>query len=53
MSESELSKAPTPDLAEDNAFFPSAYSLSQYTSDRTDFGGVQHAARISATAGRS
>lgn len=43
MSESELSKSPTPDPAEDNAFFPSAYSLSQYTSDRTDFGGVQHA----------
>lgn len=43
MSESELSKSPTPDPAEDNAFFPSAYSLSQYTSDRTDFGGVEHA----------
>ena len=43
MSESELSKSPTPDPAEDNAFFPSAYSLSQYTSDRTDFGGVKHA----------
>jgi len=24
-------KNPTPDLAEDNAFFPSPYSLSQYT----------------------
>lgn len=38
----QLSKSPTPDPAEDNAFFPSAYSLSQYTSDRTDFGGVKH-----------
>lgn len=25
----ELSKQPTPDKAEDNAFFPSPYSLSQ------------------------
>ncbi len=33
----KLSKAPTPDQAEDNAFFPSPYSLSQYTSPKTDF----------------
>jgi molecular chaperone Hsp31 and glyoxalase 3 len=38
----ELSKAPTPDRAEDNAYFPSPYSLSQYTSPKTDFDGVQH-----------
>ncbi|MFD7462836.1 MULTISPECIES: glyoxalase III HchA [unclassified Streptomyces] len=38
----ELSKAPTPDTAEDNAYFPSPYSLSQYTSSKTDFDGVQH-----------
>lgn len=38
----ELSKDPTPDAAEDKAFFPSPYSLSQYTSAKTDFGGVQH-----------
>lgn len=37
-----LSKDPTPDAAEDNAFFPSPYSLSQYTSPQTDFAGVQH-----------
>ncbi|MGV0812129.1 glyoxalase III HchA [Mycolicibacterium boenickei] len=37
-----LSKAPTPDQAEDNAFFPSPYSLSQYTSLKTDFAGVEH-----------
>ncbi|OBA78295.1 chaperone protein HchA [Mycobacterium sp. 1164966.3] len=38
----KLSKDPTPDDAEDNAFFPSPYSLSQYTSPKTDFDGVQH-----------
>lgn len=38
----ELSKTPTPDPAEDNAYFPSPYSLSQYTSAKTDFDGVQH-----------
>ncbi|VDZ11304.1 Chaperone protein hchA [Staphylococcus aureus] len=32
----ELSKQPTPDKAEDNAFFPSPYSLSQYTAPKTD-----------------
>lgn len=30
-------KNPTPDLAEDNAFFPSPYSLSQYTAPKTDY----------------
>lgn len=38
----ELSKQPTPDKAEDNAFFPSPYSLSQYTAPKTDFDGVEH-----------
>lgn len=37
-----LSKNPTPDEAEDNAFFPSPYSLSQYTAPKTNFAGVQH-----------
>lgn len=37
-----LSKEPTPDEAEDNAFFPSPYSLSEYTQPKTDFDGVQH-----------
>lgn len=37
-----LSKDPRPDEAEDNAFFPSPYSLKEYTSPKTDFGGVQH-----------
>ncbi|RUY74418.1 protein deglycase HchA, partial [Mesorhizobium sp. M7A.F.Ca.CA.001.10.2.1] len=39
---SELSKVPTLDKAEDNAFFPSPYSLSQYTAPKTDFDGVKH-----------
>lgn len=39
---SELSKLPTPDLAEDNAFFPSPYSLSQYTSSKTDYDGTTY-----------
>ncbi|TGN73135.1 protein deglycase HchA [Streptomyces bauhiniae] len=38
----DLSKDPAPDPAEDNAFFPSPYSLSKYTSPKTDFDGVQH-----------
>lgn len=33
---------PTPDVAEDNAFFPSPYSLSQYTSAKTDFDGAAY-----------
>lgn len=37
-----LSKEPTPDLAEQNAFFPSPYSLSQYTSPKTDFDGTTY-----------
>lgn len=36
-----LSKAPVPDTAEYNAFFPSPYSLSQYTAPKTDFDGVK------------
>jgi D-lactate dehydratase / protein deglycase len=38
----DLSKDPTTDRAEDNAFFPSPYSLSQYTRPKTDFDGVEH-----------
>ncbi|WP_284084345.1 glyoxalase III HchA [Acinetobacter nosocomialis] len=37
-------KNPTPDLAEDNAFFPSTYSLSQYTSPKTDYDGTTYPA---------
>ncbi|MGW5044039.1 glyoxalase III HchA [Streptomyces griseoluteus] len=38
----DLSKDPAPDPAEDNAFFPSPYSLSKYTAPKTDFDGVRH-----------
>lgn len=38
---SELSKQPVADRAEYNAFFPSEYSLSQYTSKVTDFSGFK------------
>ncbi|WP_067975462.1 glyoxalase III HchA [Mycolicibacter icosiumassiliensis] len=41
-STDDLSRDPTPDPAEDNAFFPSPYSLSQYTAPRTDFDKVTH-----------
>lgn len=35
-----LSRQPDPDPAEDNAFFPSPYSLSQYTASKTDYDGT-------------
>lgn len=38
-SDKSQDRSPVPDQAEANAFFPSAYSLSQYTSSRTDFDG--------------
>lgn len=38
----DTSKNPTPDPAEQNAFFPSHYSLSQYTSSKTDFDGANY-----------
>ncbi|MBF0803647.1 MULTISPECIES: glyoxalase III HchA [unclassified Neisseria] len=38
---SEPSKAPTPDHAEYNAYFPSPYSLSRYTAPKTDFAGLR------------
>ncbi len=38
----ELSKSPTPDIAEENAFFPSSYSLSQYTASKTDYDGTTY-----------
>ena len=37
-------RAPTPDVAEENAFFPSPYSLSLYTSSKTDFDGTTYPA---------
>lgn len=41
------STEPTPDPAEQGAFFPSPYSLGQYVPDRSDFEGVQHQAAAS------
>ncbi|KAJ3522246.1 hypothetical protein NM208_g12939 [Fusarium decemcellulare] len=35
-------RAPVPDQAEDDAFFPSPFSLSQYTSPKTDFDGANY-----------
>ena len=37
----DVDKKPTVDPAEDNAFFPSRYSLAQYTSAKTDFDGLK------------
>lgn len=37
-------KRPTPDPAEDNAFFPSPYSLSQFTSSKSDLSGADYSA---------
>lgn len=37
----ELSKVPVRDRAEHNAYFPSEYSLSLYTSPKTDFDGFK------------
>ncbi|MCW4354533.1 protein deglycase HchA [Hoyosella sp. YIM 151337] len=36
------SKEPTPDRAEKNAYFPSAYSLGEYVPPRTDYDGAEH-----------
>lgn len=33
---------PTPDVAEENAYFPSPYSLTKYTSSKTDFDGTTY-----------
>lgn len=41
-NERDTSRTPTPDHAEHNAFFPSPYSLSQYTSAKTDFDGADY-----------
>ncbi len=35
-------KRPQPDPAEDNAFFPSPYSLSQFTSSKSDLSGADY-----------
>lgn len=35
-------KNPTPDPAEDNAFFPSPFSLGRFTSSKTDLDGADY-----------
>lgn len=35
-------RRPTPDSAEDNAFFPSPYSLNQFTSKKSDLSGADY-----------
>ncbi len=42
MTEEELSRQPAPDAAEFNAFFPSPYALSKFTSRRTDLDGTDY-----------
>ncbi len=42
-------RRPTPDRAEDNAFFPSPYSLSRYTAAKTDFDGADYPHRYAGT----
>lgn len=39
---SDLDRSPVPDQAEADAWFPSPYSLSKYTSPKTDFNGAQY-----------
>ncbi|MGE4323784.1 MAG: glyoxalase III HchA [Sphingobium sp.] len=39
MADNASSKEPTPDAAEFNAFFPSPFSLTEYTSPKTDIDG--------------
>jgi len=39
---SNTDKTPTPDRAEDNAFFPSPFALSQFTGPKTDFDGASY-----------
>lgn len=42
MTSNNDDKRPTPDPAEDNAFFPSPYSLSQFTSPKSDLSGADY-----------
>jgi len=41
-ADTKQDKRPTPDPAENNAFFPSPYSLGQYTSPRSDLSGAEY-----------
>lgn len=42
MNQHTEDRRPTPDLAEDNAFFPSPYSLRQFTSPKSDLNGADY-----------
>jgi molecular chaperone Hsp31 and glyoxalase 3 len=42
-------KRPTPDHAEDNAFFPSPYSLSQFIAPKSNLSGADYAVHASVT----
>lgn len=42
VAESTEDRRPTPDVAEHNAFFPSPYSLSQFTSPKSDLSGADY-----------
>lgn len=42
MSDAAGDRAPVPDQAEFNAWFPSKFSLTQYTSPKTDFDGANY-----------
>ncbi|WP_244987454.1 hypothetical protein [Komagataeibacter oboediens] len=53
MSDEQLSRMPVADRAEDNAFFPSEYSLTQYTSSKTDFDGTTYPEPYTGESGRS
>lgn len=46
-------KRPAPDPAEDNAFFPSPFSLSQFTSPKSNLSGADYPAPYKGGAGRS
>ncbi|WBU59507.1 glyoxalase III HchA [Paracoccus albus] len=41
-SSEQASKKPQPDPAEDNAFFPSAYSLGEFTAPKSDLDGANY-----------
>ncbi|GAB7563468.1 protein deglycase HchA [Methylobacillus methanolivorans] len=41
-TQQSVDKRPTPDPAEDNAFFPSPYSLSQFTAPKSDLSGAEY-----------
>lgn len=41
-NQNDTNKDPQPDPAEDNAYFPSSYSLSQFTSPKSDLSGADY-----------